>query len=83
MPDDDADPGRPARTVKSVQDAMGKAGPAAAAGYTLVGAILGFAGIGYVIDRWMGTAPWCLVGGLFLGTMLGFYELIKTTWPRR
>ena len=34
------------------------------------------------IDYWQGTSPWCLVGGLTLGVIVGFYELVKTTWPK-
>jgi F0F1-type ATP synthase assembly protein I len=59
-----------------------RAGPAAAAGYTLIGALLLLGGIGYALDRWLGTAPWCLTGGLLLGIIVGFYELAKTVWSK-
>jgi F0F1-type ATP synthase assembly protein I len=39
-------------------------------------------GIGYALDHWLGTAPWCLVGGLILGIIVGFYELAKTVWSK-
>ena len=61
---------------------MQRAGPAAAAGYTLIGALLLLGGIGYALDRWLGTAPWCLLGGLILGIIVGFYELAKTVWNK-
>lgn len=85
MPRDDSESEaeRLARSVKSAGDALGQAGPAAAAGYTLIGSILLLGAAGYGLDRWWGTTPWCLIGGLLLGMALGFYELIKTTWPRR
>ena len=54
----------------------------AAASYALMGAILLFGGIGYAVDRWQGTAPWFLVGGLFLGVAVGMYELAKTVWHK-
>ena len=51
-------------------------------GYTLIGAIVLFGGAGYAADRWLHTAPWLLIGGLFVGIAVGFYELAKAVWPR-
>jgi ATP synthase protein I len=70
------------RSAKSLQDNASNAGAAAGASYTLVGAIILLGGIGYAVDRWQGTAPWGLIIGLALGMIVGFYELVKTTWPR-
>jgi F0F1-type ATP synthase assembly protein I len=67
------------RSLKSLQDAANRAGPAAAASYTLIGAIVMFGAIGYGLDRWWGTAPWCLLVGLGLGITVGFYELVMFT----
>jgi F0F1-type ATP synthase assembly protein I len=85
MPKDESesDADRLARSLRAVQDTVEGAAPAASAGYTLVGAILVLGGIGYAADRWRGTSPWFLVGGLFLGMAVGFYELIKVTRPPR
>ncbi len=63
-----------------MQETVRKAGPAAAASYTLIGAIILLGGIGYAIDEWRGTSPWFLLGGLLLGIVVGFYELAKTVW---
>lgn len=30
-------------------------------------------GIGWLVDRWAGTAPWALAGGIVLGFALGVY----------
>jgi F0F1-type ATP synthase assembly protein I len=54
----------------------------AGASYALIGALLLFGGIGYAIDQWQGTSPWFLLGGLILGMIVGFYELVKATKPR-
>jgi F0F1-type ATP synthase assembly protein I len=70
------------RAARAFQANMASAGPVAAASYTLVGGIILLGGIGYAVDRWWGTAPWGLVIGLALGIVVGFYELIRTAWPR-
>jgi F0F1-type ATP synthase assembly protein I len=70
------------RSARSLQENASRAGEAAAASYTLVGAILVLGGLGYVVDRWQGSSPWGLLTGLALGIAVGFYELVKTTWRR-
>jgi ATP synthase protein I len=40
---------------------------------TIVGA-----GIGYLLDEWLGTEPWLLVLFFVLGTIAGFREMIRT-----
>jgi F0F1-type ATP synthase assembly protein I len=69
-----------ARSAKSLQDNVQRAGPAASVGYTMTGAIILLGGIGYAVDVWMDTAPWGLFVGLALGLVVGFYELGKTIW---
>jgi F0F1-type ATP synthase assembly protein I len=68
------------RSLSYFQDTVRRSGPAAAASYTLIGAILLLGGIGYAVDQWQGTSPWFLLGGLLLGLIVGFYELAKTVW---
>jgi ATP synthase protein I len=68
------------RAARSFQENVARSGPAAAASYTLVGGIILLGGIGYAADEWLGTAPWGLLIGLFLGIAVGFWELIKTAW---
>ena len=69
-----------ARSFQVLQDNVRRAGPAASAGYTLIGAILLLGGVGHLVDRWAGTSPWCLLTGLLVGLTVGFYELAKTVW---
>lgn len=47
-------------------------------GFTLVSYVLVFTGIGYLLDRWLGTEPWLMVAGVFVGAVLGFYAMIRT-----
>jgi hypothetical protein len=70
------------RSLKSFQENVRRAGPAAGASYTLIGAILLLGGVGYAVDAWRGTAPWFLLGGLLLGLIVGFYELATTVFRR-
>jgi len=70
------------QAAKSLQENASNAGTAASVSYTLVGAIVLFGGLGYGFDVWRGTRPWGVFIGLLLGVIVGFYELIKTTWRR-
>ncbi len=71
-----------AGSTRSFQENVTRAAPAMAAAYGLVGAIFLFAAIGYALDKWRGTSPWFLLAGLVLGVVVGFYELIKTTYRK-
>ena len=71
------------KAAKAFQENVTRAGPVAGASYTLIGAIILLGGIGYAVDRWRGTNPWFLLGGLLLGLIVGFYELAKAVWPQR
>jgi F0F1-type ATP synthase assembly protein I len=70
------------RSTESLQESAERAGPAAGASYTLIGAILLLGGVGYAIDAWRGTSPWFLIGGLLLGIVVGMWELAKTVWRK-
>ncbi len=65
-----------------LQASFRRAGSVAAASYSLIGAIVLLGGLGYFADGWLGTAPWCLIGGLLQGTVVGFYELARVVWRR-
>jgi ATP synthase protein I len=69
-----------ASSLRAFQASIMSSGPAAAVSYTLIGAILLLGGIGYGLDEWLDTSPWCLFGGLILGLIVGFYELARTLW---
>jgi ATP synthase protein I len=71
-----------ARSVQEFQENVSRAGPAATASYTLIGAIVGLGALGYAVDRWLGSAPWGVFVGLLLGFVVGFYELVKAVQRR-
>ena len=39
----------------------------------LIAAILLWGGVGWLIDRWLGTAPWVMVAGFLIGNAAGIY----------
>ncbi len=69
-----------ARSLQALQDNVRRSGPAATAGYALIGAILLLGGVGHFVDRWAETSPWFLLTGLLVGLVVGFYQLAKTIW---
>jgi ATP synthase protein I len=71
-----------ARSVQVFQENVSRAGPAATASYSLIGAIVVLGGLGYAVDRWLGSAPWGAFIGLMLGLVAGFYELVKAARSR-
>jgi len=71
-----------AKHTRALQENAERAGPAAGASYTLIGAIILLGGIGYCIDWWRGTSPWGLLAGLMLGIIVGMWELAKVVWHR-
>jgi hypothetical protein len=72
-----------ARSFGALQENVRRAGPAASAGYTLIGAIALLGGAGHLLDRWASTSsPWFLLAGMLLGVVVGFYELAKTVWKK-
>ena len=56
-----------------------KSGLAYAAALALFGAVVAGLLAGWLMDRWLGTAPWLLVGGIVLGAAAGFYEFVRAT----
>lgn len=61
------------------QDANRKTGLAYAAGINLFASVIALAGLGWLLDRWLATAPWLLVAGVVVGAVVGFYQFIRIT----
>ncbi len=49
---------------------------------TLLGGLLGGTLIGWLLDRWLGTAPVLLITLMVLGTVGGFWSIIKMSSRR-
>ena len=56
-----------------------KSGLAYAAAFTLFACVASLTVIGWLADRWFGTKPWLLVGGIVLGAIAGFYQFVRLT----
>jgi len=54
-----------------------KAGFAYAAGIVLFASVASFCALGYFLDRWFGTQPWFLIGGIILGSAAGLFEFVR------
>jgi ATP synthase protein I len=61
------------------QETNRKSGMAYAAAFSLFASVVSGLIGGWLLDRWLGTAPWLLVAGIVLGAAAGFYELIRIT----
>ena len=46
-------------------------------GIELVAALVVGVGIGFLLDRWLGTAPWLMVVFFFLGSAAGFLNVYR------
>ncbi|HAF13253.1 MAG TPA: hypothetical protein DCK93_02200 [Blastocatellia bacterium] len=56
-----------------------KSGIAYAAGLSLFMSVAFMCGLGWLLDRWLGTSPWLLVAGVVVGAIAGFYQFVRLT----
>lgn len=64
---------------ESMADTIRKSGLAYSAALALLGSVVFMLIIGWVLDTFLGTSPWCMVGGIVLGSAIGFYQFFKIT----
>jgi ATP synthase protein I len=60
----------------SLAEAYRAAAPYLNLGWTFLGAIVVWGGLGYLLDRWLGTEPWWLTVGSLVGIAAGFIHLV-------
>jgi len=58
---------------------LSEAGPYLGLGAQLGFTVVFFTAMGYLIDRWLGTLPWFLLGGAALGMVAMFVQLIRVS----
>ncbi|MGI8467781.1 MAG: AtpZ/AtpI family protein [Pyrinomonadaceae bacterium] len=64
---------------ESQAETIRKSGLAYSAGLALAGSVIFLLIIGWILDSFLGTSPWCLVGGIVLGSVIGFYQFFRLT----
>ena len=68
--------GEPEKKEESGDEAARGSSIAYAAGLNIFFSVLTFMGLGWLLDRWLGTG-WLLIAGIILGACVGFYEFIR------
>ena len=58
------------------QEATRRSGMAYAAGLTIFFSVATCMGLGWALDRWLGT-KWIMIAGIVLGAVVGFYQFIR------
>ncbi|MGI8494039.1 MAG: AtpZ/AtpI family protein [Pyrinomonadaceae bacterium] len=66
-------------TPETQGETMRKSGLAYSAALALGGSIIFMLLIGWVLDSFLGTSPWCLLGGIVVGSGIGFYQFFRLT----
>jgi F0F1-type ATP synthase assembly protein I len=66
-------------TPETEEEAARSRGLAFSAAAFLVGAVVVMLFIGWLLDRYFGTAPGFLAGGIVLGAVIGFYQFFRLT----
>ena len=67
----------PAGLARLFGGSLKQAAPYLDAAYVVVGALLGFGFVGWLVDRYFGTGPIWLTVGLLLGAGVGLYSLAR------
>lgn len=64
---------------ESEGETVRKSGLAYAAALTLFTTVAALLGAGYLLDRWAGSSPWGIIGGIVLGSIVGLYQFVRIT----
>lgn len=65
------------RSQPTRQEENRKSGLAYAAGIALFVTVAAFTGLGWMLDKWLGTQPWLLVAGIVAGSAAGLFEFVR------
>lgn len=74
---------QPAADSAESEETKRKGNMAIGAIYALMGSIIAFIVAGYLLDSFLETSPWFIVGGVLLGTIIGFYQFIRINSANR
>lgn len=76
-PTPDPAPGDP--PPSTWQTILRDAGPYLHLGMQLGLSVAFFVGLGYLLDRWLGTMPWFLIGMALVGMVAAFVHLVRVS----
>jgi F0F1-type ATP synthase assembly protein I len=62
---------------ESQAEIANKSGLAYSAAIALFGSVVFMLIIGWIFDSFLGTGLWCRVGGIFIGSCIGFYQFFR------
>jgi len=82
MTNDPNDPEKLTQAQKDVRDMTLKSGLAMELPLTIVGAILLGGFLGYLLDRWLHSAPWLMILGGGFGFASSIFEIVRRFRPR-
>ena len=66
-------------TPETVEETARNRGLAFSAAMFLVSSVAVMLFLGWLLDRYAGTSPGFLVGGIFVGAVIGFYQFFRLT----
>lgn len=64
---------------ESEGETIRRSGLAYVAALTLFTSVAVLLGAGYLLDRWLGSSPWGMVGGIVLGSVIGLVQFVRIT----
>ncbi|HZN08731.1 MAG TPA: AtpZ/AtpI family protein [Pyrinomonadaceae bacterium] len=70
-------PSKPSQPSKPDAEENAKAAFAYAAGFTLFITVASFTGLGWLLDKWLGSDPWFLIGGIVVGSAAGLFQFVR------
>lgn len=82
MAEDQKDAEKLTPSQKDARDMALQSGLAMELPITIVGAILLGGFLGYLLDRWLHTAPWLMIGGGAFGFASSIFEIVRRFRPR-
>ena len=68
---------QPPRKATSLADTVRTLGPLTSVGFSFVLAIAMGVGLGLLLDRWLGTSPWCFLIFFVIGVVAGILNVYR------
>ena len=66
-------------TPETAGETARKSGLAFSAGVSLFASVVFMMALGWIVDLYLGSSPWGIVGGITIGAIIGFVQFFRTT----